>query len=315
MIYLAPLQGFTDYIYRKVYAGIFSGVDAFFIPYITVQHEQLSRKYGREILPSNNLYGRCIPQVLIRDEYELQFLVSVLKSHGYAEVNLNMGCPYPMVTNRGRGAALLKNPDKLRTILDTFFAAFNLKLSVKLRAGLKSPDELGAVIEVLNDFPLSEIILHPRSATQLYKGIINDEAFQQAVHESEHPVIYNGDIFSLADFEQRSAKFTTVDDWMLGRGVLMNVFLPEEVRGKFYAENEKRLLLSKFHSGIVEAYLQAADNEGNALNKLKQFWIYFSHHFRDQVRLLKKIKKAKTMLEFNTATTVAIRESALQQNA
>lgn len=314
MIYLAPIQGFTDYIYRKVYASIFSGVDAFFIPYITTPNEKLLKKYEREIRPENNLYGRCVPQLLIRDEKELNFLASVVKDHGYSEVNLNLGCPYPMVTNRGRGAALLAIPNELRSILDGFFQHFKLKLSVKLRAGLKSPDELDAIIEVLNDYPVSEIILHARIAQQLYKGTINDAAFQMAVKRSEHPMVYNGDIFSVETFESRSAQFTDVSDWMLGRGVLMNAFLPAEIKGKRFTEEEKRTILLEFHERILEAYLQAADNEGNAVNKHRQFWIYFSHHFDDQARIFKKIKKSKNINDVKREGLLSIRDSVLKKS-
>ncbi|WP_340113301.1 tRNA dihydrouridine synthase [Maribellus mangrovi] len=314
MIYLAPIQGFTDYVYRKAYANIFSGVDAFFIPYITAPNDKLLKKYEREIRPENNLYGRCVPQLLFRDVQELYFLISVVKDHGYSEANLNLGCPYPMVTNRGRGAALLANPNELRSILDGFFRHFKLKLSVKLRAGLKSPDELKAIIQVLNDYPASEIILHARVAQQLYKGPINDEAFQLAVARSEHPVVYNGDIFSVEAFESRSDKFADVSDWMLGRGILMNAFLPAEIKGKRFTEEEKRTILHEFHDEIVEAYLQTADNEGNAVNKLRQCWIYFSHHFDDQSRVFKKIKKSKSLNDIKREALLLIRDSALKQS-
>lgn len=313
MIYLAPIQGFTDYIYRKVYAGIFSSVDAYFIPYVTVQNEQIVRKYEREILPGNNLYGRSIPQILVRDARETELLASVLKNYGYAEVNLNIGCPYPMVTNRGRGSALLQNPESLKPILDTVSEQFKLKLSVKLRAGLNDPGEIEQVISVLNDYPLSEIIVHARVAKQLYKGTINEAAFRIALERSEHPVVYNGDIFSVDDFQRRSEQFSAVSDWMLGRGVLMNVFLPAEIKGWRFTDVEKRFTLQHFHAGIVEAYLQAADNQGNALNKIKQFWIYFSQHFDDHARIFKKIKKSKNISDVQREAMQAFRDAALKQ--
>ncbi len=313
MIYLAPIQGFTDYIYRKVYSGIFNSVDAYFIPYVTVQNEKIVRKYEREILPGNNLYGRAIPQILVSDARETELLTSVLKSYGYAEVNLNLGCPYPMVTNRGRGSALLLHPEKLRPILDTFFNQFKLKLSVKIRAGLNDPEEIEKVISVLNDYPLSEIIVHARVARQLYKGTINDAAFKLALEQSEHPVVFNGDIFSLEDFESRSEQFSAVSDWMLGRGVLMNVFLPAEIKGWRFTDPEKRFTLQHFHTGIVEAYLQTSDNPGNALNKIKQFWIYFGHHFDDQARIFKKIKKSKNITDVQREAMLAFRDATLRQ--
>ena len=103
-IYLAPLQGFTDVVYRKSYNEIFTGVDAFFIPYISAKNNQVLNKYRKEILLENNHQDRVVPQVLAKNSEELIFLTKLLVNHGYSEINLNLGCPYPMVTNRGQGA-------------------------------------------------------------------------------------------------------------------------------------------------------------------------------------------------------------------
>ena len=311
MIYLAPIQGFTDYIFRKTYSEVFEGVDAYFVPYITVQSSEILRKYEREILPENNLQEKVVPQILAKDESEVGFLLSVLKSYGYSEVNLNMGCPYPMVTNRGRGAALLEKPEVLREILAYAFSEFNLKLSVKLRAGMTEPDQIQQIIPVLNEFPLKEVILHPRVAKQLYKGEIFELAFETATRQLEHQLVYNGDIFTLEDFQQRSVQFSEISDWMLGRGVLMNLFLPAEIKGSRFSEEEKRGRLLQFHKTILDLHLQHADNPGNALNKLKQFWIYFSHHFTDKAKIYKKMRKLKKVEELNILSGRVIQNESL----
>lgn len=294
MLYLAPLQGFTDVLYRKAFAEVFDGIDKYFIPYVTVQHSKLLPKYEREIRAENNLYGNVVPQILVRDEEEMIFLVDTLKNYGYPEINLNLGCPYPMVTRRGRGAALLANPWELSKLLEAFFSRFKLNLSVKLRAGLDAPGQLEQVIPVLNDFPLSEVILHPRIASQLYKGPVNDISFEYAVANLGHTLVYNGDILSFEDFERRSNQFPEVSDWMLGRGVLMDVFLPSAIKGIHFSSEEMRHKLYNFHELLKQAHLQQADNAGNAANKMRQFWIYFSHHFSDPKKQFKKIKKAKS---------------------
>src|SRR5665811_308575 len=111
-IYLAPLQGFTDFVFRKAFDEIFHSVEAFFIPYISLKNEQILKKYEKEILPQNNPQKKVVPQVLPKDANEIIFLSKVLEDAGYNEINLNLGCPYPMVTNREKGAGLLPHPDK-----------------------------------------------------------------------------------------------------------------------------------------------------------------------------------------------------------
>ncbi|MFV0589820.1 MAG: tRNA-dihydrouridine synthase [Draconibacterium sp.] len=311
MIYLAPLQGFTDFVYRKVYAGAFRGIDAFFIPYITVQNEAILKKYGREICPQNNPAGRVVPQILVKDKDETRFLVQTLKKDGYSEVNLNMGCPYPMVTKRGRGAGLLPEPGQVYQILDAYFQHAEMALSVKLRAGLDSPEEMEKIVPVLNEFPLKEVILHPRIARQLYKGETMDEVVGFVSKNLRHPLVYNGDIFSVNDFHRRKQQFPFITNWMLGRGVLMNDFLPAEINGIRLGEEEKRSVLLHFHQQMLEEYERSTDNPGNALNKMQQFWIYFSYHFDTQKKAFKRIKKAKDYHALKTETGSIIKNEPL----
>lgn len=298
MIYLAPLQGFTDFIYRQAYSKVFNEVDAFFIPYIAMKNGTVLPKYRKEVLPENNRQLRAIPQVLAKDADEMHYLVDVLSELGYTEINLNLGCPYPMVNKRGRGSALLPHPEKLEEILHSYFSGEHPELSVKLRAGLNSSEELMPVIEVLNKFRIKEVILHPRIAKQLYSGEIIDEAFQLAVENLQHSLVYNGDIFSVSDFKKRQAQFSSLKHWMLGRGILMNPFLPMEINGTEIPENEKKNKLRDFHRLMLDGYSKAMDNEGNALNKMKQFWIYFCYNFPNPHKVLKNMKKANNILKF-----------------
>lgn len=297
-IYLAPLQGFTDFVYRRAYAGVFAGLDAFFIPYISAKNGQVPKKYTKEVLPENNPAQNTVPQVLVKDAAEMQHLAEYLAGLGYKEINLNLGCPYPMVTNRGRGAGLLPNPKKIESIVAAFFEIPGLRLSVKLRAGMESPEELKAVLPVLNKFPLKELILHPRIAGQLYEGDIFEEAFRYAAENTVHQLVYNGDVFSPDDFRHRYWQFPGISGFMLGRGILMDPFLPARIKGLEVAEAERHEKLREFHDTVFEGYLETMDNEGNALNKMKQFWIYFSFNFQDPKKALKVVRKSKSLVKY-----------------
>lgn len=304
-IYLAPLQGFTDYIYRKAYSAIFDQVDAFYIPYISVKNRQIINKYAREVDPLNNPLVKVIPQVLAKNAEELLFLSGFLQDHNYKEINLNLGCPYPMVTRQKRGAGLLPHPQELRNMLHKFFHDQSLNLSVKIRAGMHSANELEKVIAVLNDFPLTNVILHPRIAKQLYSGDIISGAFQFAYEKLNHTLVYNGNIFSLSDYNERRIQFPEISNWMLGRGILMNPFLPAEIKGLFFSEETKAKMLKEFHSLIYKGYLEKMDNPGNALNKMQQFWSYFSYCFPNQRKTFKSIKKSKNITVFEKNVQVA----------
>lgn len=304
VLYLAPLQGFTDFVYRKVYSEVFPWINAFFIPYISVKNNEVIKKYRKEVLPENNPQNRVVPQVLAADPDEMVFLAAFLADFGYKEINLNLGCPYPMVTNRGMGAGLLQNPEKIERIIAAFFEKSSLKLSVKLRAGLVSPFEIEKVIPVLNQFPLTEVILHPRIAKQLYEGEIIESAFQFSYENLQHRLVYNGDVNTV----ETILKFPENEHFMLGRGILMNPFLPAEIKGIVLNEAEKREKLIVFHKQMLEEYLTVMDNPGNALNKMKQFWIYFCHNFDEPKKCLKKIDKSGNFNAFQLAITTNFRD-------
>ena len=308
VLYLAPLQGFTDFVYRKVYSEVFSLIDAFFIPYISVKNHEVIKKYRKEILPENNPQNRVVPQVLAADPEEMIFLAEYLADFGYTEINLNLGCPYPMVTNRGMGAGLLPHPEKIEKILAAVFEKSSLKLSVKMRAGLVSPFEIENVIPVLNQFPLTEVILHPRIARQLYDGEIIDSAFQFAGENLQHRLVYNGDVNTIESIENRMVKYPETSHFMLGRGVLMNPFLPAKIKGIVFSKAEKREKLVLFHKRMLEEYLSVMDNPGNALNKMKQFWNYFCHNFTEPKKSLKKIEKSGSFSAFQIAVTTNFRD-------
>jgi len=307
--YLAPLQGFTDFVYRKVYSQVFSGIDTFFIPYISVKNNEVLRKYEKEVVAINNQQIRVIPQVLASSPDEILYLSNYLSALGYTEINLNLGCPYPMVTNRGMGSGLLPLPEKIEQILAAFFKNPGLKLSVKMRAGLVSASEIEQVLPVLNKFPLSEVILHPRIAKQLYAGEIDTDAFRFAASNLKHRLVYNGDLNSLENYHTIQQRFGKTDFLMIGRGVLTNPFLPAEIKGVQITKSEKCEKLAEFHRLMLEEYLKVMDNPGNALNKMKQFWIYFCHNFAEPKKCMKKIEKSNGLQTYQTTVNLILREN------
>jgi tRNA-dihydrouridine synthase len=203
-----------------------------------------------------------------------------------------------MVTNRSKGAGLIPYPEKIQEMLNYFFEHSNLKLSVKMRAGQVHPNESEQIIRVLNNFPISEIIFHPRIAKQLYKGEILKTTFDKANDQSKLPLVYNGDIHSISDFTEKQQYFSSTSNWMLGRGVLMNPFLPSEIKGKKFSIEERRTKLVEFHQRIFQSYSEIMDNPGNVLNKMKQFWNYFCYSFPNPQKTFKRIKKTDEINQY-----------------
>lgn len=310
-IYFAPLQESTDFIYRNAYSKYFGGVDKYFAPYIVRQNDGTVKKSRLlDIKAENNKGLPLVPQILAGNSTDFIFLAKVLQDNGYVEINLNLGCPYSMVTNKGLGAGLLPQPDKIRTILEDSLPQIDVRVSVKLRSGLESPDEIYKVMEVLNDFPLSEIILHPRIAKQLYKDSPDLEIFGNMVELLGHDLIYNGDIETVDDLGRLNGLFGGINTWMIGRGILKNPFLPVFLKNKFLPQRDERSrLLLNFHDEVITGYSRMLSGSSHLLMRMEKFWGYFSFAFPDRHKTFKRIKKAANMEKYQIAVNENFKRS------
>lgn len=309
IIYQAPLQGFTDFIYRNVFHEVFGGIDKYFIPYLSyLKGKEIKKSQLKEILPENNKAMAAIPQVLFSNTAELVELVTILVDHGYQEINLNLGCPYPMATNRGRGAAWLEKPEALNETLQQLLGnGFPTKFSVKMRAGMKRNNDFIAVLEILNQFPLEEIIFHPRTADQMYDGKADSSLFSEAISLVKHPLVYNGDIFSETDFQELKTILPEQHCWMTGRGLLMNPLLALQMNGLEIDQKQRKQKLKEFHDRLFFEYSEKLQGSGHLLMKMNQFWSYFSESFENQHKAMKLVKKSGSVLKYNAAVVEIFR--------
>jgi len=304
-IYQAPLQGFTDFDFRKALAESFGGVDKYFIPYLSYgKGREIKKSQLREVFPENNGSLPVVPQVLFSDQAELFDLVSILIDYGYPEINLNLGCPYPMATNKGRGAAWLEKPEALNEILQQLYAkGFPAKFSVKMRAGMTNDRDFKSVLEVLNLFSLEEVIFHPRTASQMYDGKANPHLFADAISQVRHTLVYNGDIFSVVDLQELEKLIPHQNCWMIGRGLLTNPSLAAQLKGEVFEPKALRIKIREFHDQLLEAYSARLQGDGHIVMKMSQFWTYFSNSFENPHKAMKLVKKSSSLLKYNAAVT------------
>ena len=302
-IYFAPLQESTDNIYRSAHAKFFGGVDKYFAPYIVRQNDgTVKTSHLRDSKPENNLEYPLVPQILAGNAADFIFLARLLQDNGYDEVNWNLGCPYPMVTNKGLGSGLLPHPDRIKAILETSLPHVNCKISVKMRTGLQSHDEIFQIIDVLNEFPLSEIILHPRFGKQLYRGEADENVFTEVHKKLNHSLVYNGDIVSAENLNLLNLLFGDITTWMIGRGILKNPFLPLLLKGGCLPDVEARaIIMRNFHNEIFLKYSNFLNGSSHILMRMEKFWSYFSFAFPDQHKTFKRIKKASNLVKYEAA--------------
>ena len=309
---LAPLRGLTDSTYRNVFSRFFPGFDSAVAPFITTyQGKAIKSSRLRDLFPENNRNLSITPQILAKNPENFLKIAAILADLGYKTVNWNLGCPYPMVANKMRGSGLLPHPEKIAYFLDAIQKT-PLALSIKTRIGRTQPDEIMKLIPIFNQFPLTELIIHPRTGIQMYKGDVDLETFHACLDLSRHPVVYNGDINSIGDYNRLSEKFPTVSGWMIGRGALANPFLPGQIKQLSIAQNHRQTLAS-FHDTLFQCYQENLSGPGHILGRMKGVWFYLSHSFVDGKKLLKKIQKTTHISQYKNIVQSAFDHQKLQE--
>jgi len=292
-IYFAPIQGTTDRIYRNVFPVYFKGVDLAIAPFISSSKKMKpDNKLLRDFYPDINTGLPTVPQIMSSIPEDFTMIANKLYDIGYGTVNWNIGCPFPMVVKKGRGAGLLCHPDKIESFLEKTMSVIHPKLSIKLRLGLKYPDDVLELMPIFNRFPIEEMIIHPRTGKQMYEGDVDLDMFGQCLSLAKHRVVYNGDIDSVEKLEMLSRQFPSVDRWMIGRGLLANPFLAEEIKDhtpKPYAEKVK--IVRDFHDHLFAEYSKILHGPAHITNKMKEIWTYLGNFFVDGERIRKKINK------------------------
>lgn len=299
-LYLAPLQSFTDHHFRNAFQQTLGDVDRFYAPYLKMSNDG-SIKDGpkQDVLPKNNPYESVVPQLMACCADDFMVMANYLSDLGYQEVNWNLGCPYPMVAKRDLGSGILNKPEKVLSILEEVIPKTNLSVGIKMRMGYEDTSDILTLLPALNQFPLSEVIVHARYGKQLYAGSCDHNRFEECVPLTSHKLIYNGDIVSVEDFRMLKQRFPSIHHWMIGRGAVSNPFLFEMIQ-----ENEDEMpkdwkeVFYQFVQLLLESQLKESSNEGNVLIKMKHFWEYFSISFDSGAGIYRKIKKTGSIAEY-----------------
>jgi tRNA-dihydrouridine synthase B len=299
---LAPVRGITDLVYRNCFSELFKGIDSAVAPFIqTKKGNQVKASHLLENTPEQN-QTPTIPQIIGKNPNHFIDLARQLADVGNTAVNWNLGCPYPTMTKKRCGSGLLPYPEAIDRFLDSVCADSPLTLSVKMRLGLESPDDIFGILPILNQYPIEHVTIHPRLATQMYTGTVDLDTFGLCLDSLEHPVIYNGDITTVDQVAALKQRFPQVTGWMLGRGLLARPWLLEEIQqGVTYSQSDTITRIRAFHAALFEGYSQRLSGPTHQIQRMASHWEYLHTSLPFGVTLFNKIRKARTLAEYHTA--------------
>ena len=304
----SPLQGFTDFRFRNAFHHYFGGIDTFYAPYIRLNGKfKIKSSYQNDLLQENNSTLNVIPQIITNSAEEFLFVAKYVQSLGYKELNWNLGCPYPMVAKSGMGSGLICNPDKINNILERAHQETNITVSMKMRMGYDNAKEILDVFPILDNYPLKSIAIHARIGKQLYKGPVDLEAFANCITATKHKLYYNGDITSVEFFNAIKTRFSSLDHFMIGRGLIANPFLPQMIKNNTNQYPKERWnIFEEFHNTIYKQYDDYLSGPTPIKMKMLGFWEYFSQSCNEPKKVYKAIKKATNPYKYKQAVSAII---------
>ena len=317
--YAAPLEGITGYIYRNAHHKFFEGVDKYFTPFVTPKPKKgLNARERNDILPEHNEAMNVVTQILTNKAEDFIKVAGIMEELGYKEVNLNLGCPSGTVVSKKKGSGFLSDLEGMKYFFDEVFSEVKIDVSIKTRLGMERPEEIIDLMKLYNQFPVSEVILHARVREDYYKKPVNHEAFAQGMSISRHPVCYNGDLFTAQDIQSLKKQFPKLEAVMLGRGMIANPQLTEAFCEKGFFDGEVSseiqpdyMRWKAFVDELCYGYEYIMSGGRNVLFKLKEVWSYMISFFPESEKYGKKIKKAKTVAEYQTIVTALFREAGV----
>lgn len=293
----APLQGFTQAPWRAIHSGMFPGaVDEYFTPFMRLESGEPRARDLRDITDCRNL----TVQVIARDAGEFAALTEAGVAAGATRIDLNAGCPYPMVTRKGRGAALIENPEALSAIGEEMCKWPEVGFSMKMRLGTERPDAWRSSADAIAEMPLRLLTVHPRVGRQLYSGELFMEEFSELLRASSHPVIFNGEMVTPGDIRRITDSFPEISGVMCGRGLLRRPTLASEWKtGAEASEADRRQASVEILTRLFMHYSSALCGPSHILSKIKPFTEYLDAALFDK-KLLKALRKAPTPDRFHS---------------
>lgn len=294
-IAFAPLQGYTDAVYRRAHWECAGGVTEYYTPFVRMEKGKPRKRDMRDIAPKACVGVPTVPQVIAKDGEEFARLCDAVQTLGWKRIDLNMGCPFPMQTKSGRGCGLLQHPDRIEEIAREMQSRKEVIFSVKMRLGQETANEGLTAMSIINDMPLVHVTLHPRLGIQQYKGTTDKVAFGRFVEVSRWPMVYNGDLSELKvengelRVDALNVKSPEIKGVMIGRGLLAQ---PWMLSGK-----EPQEVLREMHGKIYQHATEHLCGEKQVIARLRAFWEYVPIGHKQH----KAIMKAMTLSRYDEA--------------
>ena len=234
LLALAPMQEVTDGAFWTL-VHKYGGADVYWTEYFRVHSTSTPERRILDAIERNTTGRPVIAQMIGNDIPELVRTAKILQQYPVAAIDLNLGCPAPIVYRKCAGGGLLREPARIDAILGALRDAVDMPLTVKTRLGFDSVDELDGLLAIYAKHSLDALTVHGRTVAQLYRLPVHYDRIRHAVAAMPCPVIANGHVHSAAQARQLLAE-TGARGLMIGRAAIRNPWLFSQVRQQLRGE-------------------------------------------------------------------------------
>jgi tRNA-dihydrouridine synthase len=228
LLILAPMQDITDLAFWRVMTK-YGGPDLYYTEYFRVHQDSRPEKHILRSLDENPTGKPVIAQMIGQDLEALRRTAIALQKRKIVGIDLNLGCPAPIVCKKEAGGGLLRNPEKIDAILREVREAVHLRFTVKTRIGFDSPDEFPALLDLFRRHPIDALTVHGRTVREMYKPVVHYDAIARAARLMPCPVFANGNVVCV-ESARRIVEITGARGLMIGRGAIRNPWLFSQIR-------------------------------------------------------------------------------------
>jgi len=225
---LAPMQDVTTLEFMRVIAR-YGGPDIFWTEFFRVHGDSRPEKWILDSITKNPTGIPVVAQLIGNDIPALVRTAKELQKYDIAAIDLNLGCPAPIVYRKCAGGGLLREPARIDAILKALRDAVTIPFTVKTRIGFDSPDEFDTLLPVFARNQIDLLTVHARTVKQMYRPGVRYDLIARAARELKCPVFANGNIFSATQANAILAE-TGARGLMIGRGAIRNPWLFNQIR-------------------------------------------------------------------------------------
>jgi tRNA-dihydrouridine synthase B len=298
LLILAPMQDITDLAFWRVLAR-YGGPDVYYTEYFRVHGDSRPEKHILRSIEENPDGKPIIAQMIGQDIPALQRTALALQKRAIAGIDLNLGCPAPIVCRKEAGGGLLRNLEKIDAILRELRPAVHLQFTVKTRIGFDTPEEFPRLLDLFRGHPIDALTVHGRTVREMYKPVVHYDAIARAARLMPCPVFANGDVNGV-EAAQRIVAQTGARGLMIGRGAIRNPWLFAQLREAWSGEIHTQPTLVDLRGYIEALYEETRDplqRETAQVGKMKKYLTYIAPGIGEDNAFWRELRPALTLRE------------------